>query len=195
MLKKNKLVVGTHNKGKFRELCYLLPKNLKKISPLDLKIKAPKETSKTFKGNSILKAKYFFKRTRLACISDDSGLEVVALKNKPGIYSARWAKKLGSFNFAMKRILNLLKTKKNRNAYFVCSLTLINEKGKIFNSTYRLQGKISHKILGKNGFGYDSMFIPKGHKKTFGQTTKKKKMRMDHRFYAFKKLRKHPNIF
>ena len=96
----------------------------------------------------------------------------------------------------MKRILNLLKTKKNRNAYFVCSLTLINEKGKIFNSTYRLQGKISHKILGKNGFGYDSIFIPKGHKKTFGQTTKKKKkMRMDHRFYAFKKLRKHPNIF
>ena len=118
MLKKNKLVVGTHNKGKFRELCYLLPKNLKKISPLDLKIKAPKETSKTFKGNSILKAKYFFKRTRLACISDDSGLEIVALKNKPGIYSARWAKKLGSFNVAMKRILNLLKTKKNRNLNF-----------------------------------------------------------------------------
>ena len=176
-------------------MLFIAKKFKKKISPLDLKIKAPKETSKTFKGNSILKAKYFFKRTRLACISDDSGLEVVALKNKPGIYSARWAKKLGSFNFAMKRILNLLKTKKNRNAYFVCSLTLINEKGKIFNSTYRLQGKISHKILGKNGFGYDSIFIPKGHKKTFGQTTKKKKMRMDHRFYAFKKLRKHPNIF
>ena len=102
--------------------------------------------------------------------------------------NGRWAKKLGSFNFAMKRILNLLKTKKNRNAYFVCSLTLINEKGKIFNSTYRLQGKISHKILGKNGFGYDSIFIPKGYKKTFGQTTKKKKMRMDHRFYAFKSI-------
>ena len=195
MLKKNKLIVGTHNKGKFKELCYLLPKNLKKISPLDLKIKAPKETGKTFKGNSILKAKYFFKHTKLACISDDSGLEVVSLNNKPGIYSARWAKKLGSFKLAMKKILKLLKTKKGRKAYFVCSLTLINKKGKIFNSTYRLKGKISRKILGKNGFGYDSIFIPQGYDKTFGQITKKRKMRIDHRFYAFKNLRKQPNIF
>ena len=195
MIKKNKLIVGTHNKGKFKELCYLLPKNLKKISPLDLKIKAPNETGKTFKGNSILKAKYFFKRTKVACISDDSGLEVVSLNNKPGIYSARWAKKLGSFKLAMKKILKLLKTKRGRNAYFVCSLTLINKKGKIFNSTYRLKGKISRKILGKNGFGYDSIFIPQGYDKTFGQITKKKKMRIDHRFYAFKNLRKQPNIF
>ena len=195
MLKKNKLIVGTHNKGKFKELCYLLPNNLKKISPQDLKIKAPKETGKTFKGNSILKAKYFFKLTKLACISDDSGLEVVSLNNKPGIYSARWAKKLGSFKLAMRKILKLLKTKKGRNAYFVCSLTLINKKGKIFNSTYRLKGKISRKILGKNGFGYDSIFIPQGYDKTFGQITKKKKMRIDHRFYAFKNLRKQPNIF
>ena len=195
MLKKNKLIVGTHNKGKFRELCYLLPNNLKKISPQDLKIKAPKETGKTFKGNSILKAKYFFKHTKLACISDDSGLEVVSLNNKPGIYSARWAKKLGSFKLAMRKILKLLKTKKGRNAYFVCSLTLINKKGKIFNSTYRLKGKISRKILGKNGFGYDSIFIPQGYDKTFGQMTKKRKMRIDHRFYAFKNLRKQPNIF
>ena len=195
MLKKNKLIVGTHNKGKFRELCYLLPNNLKKISPQDLKIKAPKETGKTFKGNSILKAKYFFKRTKVACISDDSGLEVVSLNNKPGIYSARWAKKLGSFKLAMKKILKLLKTKRGRNAYFVCSLTLINKKGKIFNSTYRLKGKISRKILGKNGFGYDSIFIPQGYDKTFGQITKKKKMRIDHRFYAFKNLRKQTSIF
>ena len=195
MLKKNKLIVGTHNKGKFRELCYLLPKSLKKISPLDLKIKAPKETGKTFKSNSMLKAKYFYERTQLACISDDSGLEVASLKNKPGIYSARWAKKLGGFKFAMKKILKLLKTKKGRKAYFVCSLTLINKKGKIFNSTYRLKGKISRKILGKNGFGYDSIFIPQGYDKTFGQITKKKKMRIDHRFYAFKNLRKQPNIF
>ena len=195
MLKKNKLIVGTHNKGKFRELCYLLPNNLKKISPQDLKIKAPKETGKTFKGNSILKAKYFFKLTKLACISDDSGLEVVSLNNKPGIYSARWAKKLGSFKLAMKKILKLLKTKRGRNAYFVCSLTLINKKGKIFNSTYRLKGKISRKILGKNGFGYDSIFIPQGYDKTFGQITKKKKMRIDHRFYAFKNLRKQTSIF
>ena len=75
MLKKNKLIVGTHNKGKFRELWYLLENNLKKISPQDLNIKAPKETGKTFKGNSILKAD-IFKRTKLACISDDLDLKL-----------------------------------------------------------------------------------------------------------------------
>ena len=140
------------------------------------------------------KLSIFLNVLRLACISDDSGLEVVALNNKPGIYSARWAK-TRQFQLCHEKILKLLKTKKGRNAYFVCSLTLINKKGKIFNSTYRLKGKISHKILGKNGFGYDSIFIPQGYDKTFGQITKKKKMRIDHRFYAFKNLRKHPNIF
>ena len=162
-------------KANLKNCAIYCQKNLKKISPLDLKIKAPKETSKTFKGNSILKAKYFFKRTRLACISDDSGLEVVALKNKPGIYSARWAKKLGSFNFAMKRILNLLKTKKNRNAYFVCSLTLINEKGKIFNSTYRLQEKYLIKYLGKMVLVMTQFSFPRATKKHSDKQQKKRK--------------------
>ena len=96
-MKKNKtILVGTHNKGKYKELSYLLSKKLNKISPEDLNIKSPKETGKTFKENSELKAKYFFKKSNILSISDDSGLCVESLDNRPGIYSARWAMKIGS---------------------------------------------------------------------------------------------------
>ena len=93
MKKIKQILIGTHNKGKFRELSYLLPRNLKKLSPINLRIKSPKETGKSFKANSELKAKYFFKKTRIPSISDDSGLCVEKLQNRPGIHSSRWAKK------------------------------------------------------------------------------------------------------
>ena len=92
-----KILIGTHNKGKFKEISYLLPRKIKKISPNYLKIKSPKETGKTFSSNSKLKAKYFSKFTNFPVISDDSGLCIKSLNGKPGIYSARWAKKHGSF--------------------------------------------------------------------------------------------------
>jgi XTP/dITP diphosphohydrolase len=122
-------------------------------------------------------------------ISDDSGLCIQALKGKPGIHSARLAKKHGSFFQAMKFILKKLKKKKIRKATFVCSLSY-KDKDKIINVEGRLKGKISTKIIGKNGFGYDPIFIPFNEKITFGQMSKKKKIRMDHRFIAFKKLKK-----
>ena len=100
-----KILIGTHNIGKFKEISYLLPKKIKKYSPKKLNIKSPKETEKTFALNAKLKAKYFSKFTKLPVISDDSGLCIKALHNKPGIYSARWAKKYGSFKKAMKLIL------------------------------------------------------------------------------------------
>ena len=112
-MKKNiQLLIGTHNDGKFREISKLLSKKIKKISPKSLKIKPPKETGKTFKSNSELKASFFFKKSKIVSLSDDSGLEVLALRKKPGIYSARWAKKHGSFNKAMKFILKKMKKKK-----------------------------------------------------------------------------------
>ena len=92
MKKNNILLIGTHNDGKFKEISKLISKKIKKISPKSLKIKAPKETGKTFRSNSELKANFFYKKSKLISISDDSGLEILALKNKPGIYSARWAK-------------------------------------------------------------------------------------------------------
>jgi XTP/dITP diphosphohydrolase len=105
MEKIQKILIGTHNKGKIKEISYLLNKKIQKISPFDLNIKSPKETGKSFKANSVLKAKYFFKRSKITTISDDSGLCIECLKNKPGIYSARWAKKYGSFYNAMNKII------------------------------------------------------------------------------------------
>ena len=97
-----KILIGTHNKGKFKEISYLISKKYKKISPISLKIKSPKETGKTFIANSRLKVNFFSKYVSYPVISDDSGLCIQALNNKPGIYSARLAKKHGSFFKAMK---------------------------------------------------------------------------------------------
>ena len=84
MKKNNILLIGTHNDGKFKEISKLISKKIKKISPKSLKIKSPKETGKTFKSNSELKANFFFKKSKLISISDDSGLEISALKKKTG---------------------------------------------------------------------------------------------------------------
>ena len=108
-----KILIGTHNNGKFREIAYLISKKYKKISPKSLGIESPQETGKTFASNSKLKANYFSKYVNFPVVSDDSGLCIKSLKNKPGIYSARLAKKYGSFFKAMKFILKKLSNKKN----------------------------------------------------------------------------------
>ncbi len=185
-----KILIGTHNKGKFREISYLISNKYKKISPILLKIKSPKETGKTFIANSKLKVKFFSKYVNYPVISDDSGLCIKALNNKPGIYSARLAKRHGSFSKAMKFILKKMKTKKNRSAFFVCSLSYFDEKGKITSVEGKLKGNISMKMRGTNGFGYDPIFIPLKKRITFGQMLKSKKIKMDHRYLAFKKLKK-----
>ena len=185
-----KILIGTHNAGKFKELSILLSKKIKKISPITLKIKSPKETGKTFVANAKLKAKYFAKFTDLPVISDDSGLSIKSLKNKPGIYSARWAKKYGSFDKAMKFILKKMLKKKDRSAIFISSLALIFDRKKILVVTGKVKGSISYKIKGKKGFGYDPIFIPDKKLITYGQMPKKKKLKMDHRYIAFQKLKK-----
>jgi len=200
MIKIKKILIGSHNKGKIRELSFLLPKKLKKISPIDLKIESPKETGKSYFANSKLKANYFSKKSKLTAISDDSGLSVDCLNYKPGIYSARFAKKCGGFKNAMKKIIHMVKKKnkykkiKNTKAKFICSLTIKEYKGKLINAKGEIHGNISKKILGKNGFGYDSIFIPKNYKITFGQMLKKKKILLDHRYIAYQKLIKKTNI-
>ena len=189
-----KILIGTHNKGKFREISYLISKKYKKISPISLKIKSPKETGKTFIANSKLKVKFFSKHVDYPVISDDSGLCIKALNNKPGIYSARLAKKHGSFLKAMKFILKKMRKVKNRRAFFVCSLSYKEKKGKMITVEGKIFGEISKSVKGKNGFGYDPIFIPSNKKITFGQMANKKKIKMDHRFIAFKKLKKKINI-
>ena len=135
-----KILIGTHNNGKFKEIAYLISKKYKKISPVSLEIKSPKETGKSFVSNSKLKVNYFSKFVDYPVISDDSGLCIKALNNKPGIYSARLAKKYGGFYKAMKFILKKMKKTKNRKATFVCSLSYKNIKGKIVTVEGRLEG-------------------------------------------------------
>ena len=185
-----KILIGTHNKGKFREIAYLLSKKYKKVSPVSLKIPSPKETSKSFSGNSKLKVNFFSKFVDFPVISDDSGLCISSLKNKPGVYSARLAKRHGSFSKAMVFILKKMKHKKDRSAVFICSLSFKYPKKKPINVTGKIKGSIARRIRGKKGFGYDPIFIPNKYEKTFGQFSKLKKMRMDHRYQAFKKLKR-----
>ena len=190
MKKKTQLLIGTHNDGKFKEISKLINKKIKKISPKSLNIKAPRETGKSFKSNSELKANFFFKKSKLISISDDSGLEILVLNKKPGIYSARFAKQKGSFKKAMKNILQKLRKKDNRKARFVCSLSIKLDRTKVITSIGIINGVISKKILGSKGFGYDPIFIPDNHKITFSQMSITKKMKIDHRSIAFKKLKK-----
>ncbi len=134
MKKISKLLIGTNNEGKYKEIKALLPKYIKTYSTKKFKLKSPKEDGLTFEENSIIKSKHFSKKTKLICLADDSGLEVDLLNKEPGIYSARWG--------------------------------------------------------GKNGFGYDPIFIPKNKKKTFGEMSSSQKYKMDHRYNAFRKIKK-----
>ena len=190
-----KILIGTHNSGKFKEISYLLSKKIKKFTPKELKIKSPKETGKTFQANAELKANYFSKFSNFPVVSDDSGLCIKTLGGKPGIHSARWAKKHGSFYKAMKFILKKMKNRKNRSATFVCSLSLKSPKGKLVSVTGKIKGQISSRIVGTKGFGYDPIFIPKKKKITFSQMSKFKKIKMDHRSIAFNKMKKKVKIF
>ena len=198
MLKKKitKILIGTNNIGKLREIRDLLPKNLEIYSTSDFKIKSPIENGKTFEENSLIKAKYFSKESKIICLSDDSGLEIDVLEGAPGIYSARWGGKKGDFVKAMNRVFRELNNK-NKNwktkkvkARFVCALTIYGPNQKKISSVGKIEGQISHTIRGKNGFGYDAIFIPKGKKITFGEMKPLQKNKMDHRFKAFKKIKK-----
>ena len=132
----------------------------------------------------------------MICLSDDSGLEIDALDGAPGIYSARWGGKKGDFVRAMNRVFKELdkkdkkwKTKKIK-ARFVCALTIYGPNQKVINSVGKIEGSISSLMKGKNGFGYDPIFIPEGKKITFGEMKPLIKYKMDHRFKAFKKIKK-----
>ena len=185
-----KILIGTHNRGKFKEISFLLSSKFRRINPTSLKIPSPKESGRSFVSNSKLKANFFSKYVDYPVISDDSALCIKALNQKPGIYSARLAKRHGSFLKAMKYILKKMKRKKNRSATFVCSLSFKTPNRKIINVVGKISGNISYDILGKNGFGYDPIFIPNNYKKTFGEMLKSKKIKIDHRYIAFKKLKK-----
>ena len=192
----SKILIGTNNRGKLREITNLLPKKVKVFSTKDFNLKSPNETGKSFKSNALIKAKYFSKKTNLICLSDDSGLEIDVLKKKPGIYSARWGGKKSDFNKAMQRVYKELDKKdkewrtKKISARFICALVIYWPNRKKIYSLGKVSGKISKTKKGKNGFGYDPIFIPNGHKRTFAEMSKSYKYKIDHRAKAFKKIKR-----
>ena len=191
-----KLLIGTNNKGKLKEIRSLLPKYIKTYSTLDFKLKSPKEDGKTFRENSLIKSRYFSKRSNLICLADDSGLEIDILNKNPGIYSARWGGKKGNFKKAINRVYREL-TKKDPNwkykkvkARFICALSICYLDKKIASVLGKVEGYISEKPKGKNGFGYDPIFIPKNKRKTFSEMSSLQKYKIDHRFVAFQKIKR-----
>jgi len=196
MKKITKLLIGTNNVGKLREIKGLLPKNLQIYSTSNFKIKSPVENGKTFEENSLIKAKYFSKKSKMTCLSDDSGLEIDILNGAPGIYSARWGGKKSNFINAINRVFKEIE-KKNKDwktkkikARFVCALTIYGPNQKTINSVGKIEGYISPTMKGKNGFGYDPIFIPIGKTTTFGEMKPSQKYKIDHRFKAFKRIKK-----
>jgi len=196
MKKISKLLIGTNNKGKYKEIRDLLPKYIKTHSTSEFKLKSPREDGQTFKENSIIKSKYFSKKTKLICLADDSGLEIDILDKSPGIYSARWGGKKGDFKKAINKVYReLLKKDKNWKhkkikARFICALSISYLDKKIASVLGKVEGYISVNPKGENGFGYDPIFIPKNKRKTFGEMSSLQKYKIDHRFVAFKKIKK-----
>ena len=192
-----KIIIGTNNKGKLKEIRDLLPKKVKILSTADFNLDSPKETGKTFRENSLIKSRFFSKKTNLICLADDSGLEIDILNKKPGIYSARWAGKNSNFKKAISKVYKEIE-KKNKNfknkkeikARFICALSISYLNTKIACVVGKVEGSISLNPRGKNGFGYDPIFIPLKKKQTFGEMNFKKKVKIDHRFQAFKKIKK-----
>jgi len=190
------ILIGTNNVGKLKEIKDLLPKSTKIFSTKDFNLNSPKENGKSFLKNSLIKAKFFSEKTNMICLADDSGLEIDILNGKPGIFSARWAGTNNNFNKAISKVFQAL-YKKDKNwklkkikARFVCVLTIYWPNGNKINSVGKVEGLISAKKKGKNGFGYDPIFIPSKNRITFAQMRPNKKYKIDHRFKAFKRIKR-----
>ncbi|WP_193366737.1 RdgB/HAM1 family non-canonical purine NTP pyrophosphatase [Pelagibius marinus] len=185
----DKLVLATHNKGKYRENAALLaPFRLEVLSAGDLGLPEPEETGSTFQENAVLKARAACEATGLPAIADDSGLEVPALNGQPGIYTARWAGPGRDFFVAMKRVHEELGDNLDRRGFFCCNLSVAWPDGATASYEGRVEGTLVWPIRGERGFGFDPMFQPQGFDITFGEMDPDKKERMSHRARAFAQL-------
>jgi XTP/dITP diphosphohydrolase len=206
-LEAGRLVIASHNVGKVCEIRELLgPHGIEPVSAAELDLPEPDETGTTFVDNADLKARSAADLSGLPALSDDSGLCVEALGNRPGIFSARWAivdahvapaagpgEVTGDrdFNVAMRRVhdeLEALGPDTSRDAHFVCALAVVWPDGHAEWFEGRIDGTLVWPPRGTNGFGYDSMFVPAGGTKTFGEMAPDEKHAMNHRADAFRKL-------
>ena len=188
-----KLVVGTNNAGKIRELNELLkdlPVEIFGLSSFE-NVADVEETGATFADNAILKATDYARQTGLWALSDDSGLEVEVLGNAPGVFSARYAGENAGDSERIEKLLKELAVTGDqvRRARFVCVMAVADESGEIrFQATGVCEGKIAPAPRGANGFGYDPVFVPDGYTETFGELSSTVKQEISHRSRAIKKI-------
>ncbi|MEI9928273.1 MAG: RdgB/HAM1 family non-canonical purine NTP pyrophosphatase [Sphingomonas sp.] len=191
-LQPGRLVIASHNPGKVREIEALLgPHGIEPVSAADLGLPEPDETGTTFVANAELKALQAADLSGLPALADDSGLCVEALNLDPGIFSARWAGEAKDFGQAMQRVedrLAALPPETARAAHFICALALAWPDGHVEWFEGRVDGTLVWPPRGENGFGYDPMFVPLGHDRTFGEMAPAAKQPLTHRAAAFRQL-------
>jgi XTP/dITP diphosphohydrolase len=186
-----RLVVASHNAGKLREISELLsPLGVEAVSAGELGLPEPEETESTFVGNALLKARAAAAASGLPALADDSGLEVAALGGAPGIYSARWAGPERNFAAAMERVWRELEKapEADHGARFVCVLALALPDGSEMTFEGEARGSLVWPPRGEHGFGYDPMFTPDGHGRTFAEMSAEEKLPLTHRARAFEKF-------
>lgn len=196
-----KLVIATHNPGKLAELRELLaPYGVEAVSAGELGLDEPEETGEDFRANARIKATSAARSAGLPAFADDSGLVVEALDGAPGIHSARWAGKPADFSAAMARIERLLQERgatgaDRRKAHFVSALCVAWPDGHLQEVEGRVDGTLVWPPRGTAGFGYDPVFLPDGHSRTFGEMAGIEKhglpprgLGLSHRARAFVKL-------
>lgn len=183
-----KLVFATQNENKAHEIQSLLPEYFKIISLKDIRCfdEIP-ETAETLEGNSLLKASFISETYNLNCFADDTGLEIEALDNRPGVHSALYAGPDKSAAANIDKVLSELEGKTNRNAQFRTIITLILNTS-IFTFEGIVLGEIISEKRGENGFGYDPIFVPEGEIRTFAEMSLEEKNKHSHRARAFQKM-------
>jgi XTP/dITP diphosphohydrolase len=183
-----RLVVASHNPGKVVEIEALLkPFGVITVGAAALGLPEPEETGASFEENAVLKARAAAETSRLPALADDSGLVVPALGGAPGIYSARWAGSDKDFRAAMERVQRELGDR-DRRAHFVAVLALAWPDGAIACFRGEVHGRLAWPPRGERGFGYDPIFVPDGHDRTFGEIDSDEKHRISHRARAFAQL-------
>ena len=182
------LLFATSNKNKVLEIKKVLPKefNIKSLDDIGFCEEIP-ENENTIEGNAIFKANYMYKKYNLNVFADDTGLEVDSLNGKPGVHSARYAGISKNSTDNINKLLKKKKKKKNRKARFKTVIALILN-SKIYTFEGVVEGIITKKSKGENGFGYDPVFIPRGYTKTFGELSLEEKNSISHRSLAMNKL-------
>jgi XTP/dITP diphosphohydrolase len=189
------IVVATRNKKKLEEINRILKGLPVVLLTLDDFPSSPdvEESEVTFEGNAVKKAKEISEYTSMPALADDSGLEVDALEGAPGVYSARYAGPDASDRENLERLLRELGSVPDggRGARFVCVLALALPDGEIETFIGTVEGIIGKEPLGKSGFGYDPVFYPEGHERTFAQMSPAEKDSMSHRGRALEKLREY----